>query len=186
MPLDDIRLEAEEQMEKALEAFRHELRTIHTGRASPALVEGLRVNYYGNMTPLNQLATISAPEPQLIVIRPFDPSSVKEIGKAILASNLGITPNTDGKVVRLPIPSLSEERRVQLQHGIKKMAEDAKVAVRSARRDANKTLEAEKKSGTIAEDDLYRGKEAVLDLTHEYEGKVDEALERKSKEVMEV
>ena len=186
MPLDEISLEAEETMEKAVGAFRHELRTIHTGRASAALVDGLRVNYYGNMTPLNQLATISAPEPQLIVIRPFDPSSVKEIEKAVLTSNLGITPNTDGKVVRLPIPPLSEERRVQLQQGIRKLAEEAKVAVRNARRDANKVLEAEKKDGTIAEDDLYRAKQAILDLTHEYEAHVDEALERKSQEVMEV
>jgi len=186
MPLDKIRLETEERMEKALGAFLHELRTIHTGRASPALLDGLRVNYYGNMTPLNQLATVSAPEPQLIVIRPFDPSSVKEIEKAVLTSNLGITPNTDGKVVRLPIPPLSEERRVQLQQGIKKLAEETKVAIRSARREANKVLEAEKKEGTITEDDLYRAKEAILDLTHGYEAKVEEALRKKSQEVMEV
>lgn len=186
MPVDDITLEAEEKMEKAVEAFRHELRTVHTGRASPALVEGLRVNYYGSLTPLNQLATVSAPQPQLILIRPFDPSSVKEIEKAVLTSSLGVTPSTDGKVVRVPIPPLSEERRHQLQQSIKQLAEEAKVAIRNTRREANKALDAEKKQGTITEDDLYRAKDGILELTHEYEARVEEAFEKKSQEVMEV
>jgi len=186
MPLNEIRRQAEEKMEKALEAFLHELRTIHTGRASPALLEGIRVNYYGNPTPLNQLATISAPEAQLIVIRPYDPASIKDIEKALLTSNLGITPTTDGKVVRLPIPPLSEERRKQLLQNIKKLAEEAKVAVRNARREANKHLDEEKKEGIITEDELYRAKDDILELTHDYEARVDEAVEKKSQEVMEV
>ena len=186
MTLDEVSLEAEERMEKALEAFRHELRTIHTGRASPALVEGLRVNYYGNLTPLNQLASIAAPEPQLIVIRPFDPGSIKEIEKAVLTSSLGVSPTSDGKVVRVPIPPLSEDRRRQLLQSIKRLAEEAKVAVRGARREANKVLEQQKKDGTISEDDLFRGKDDIQELTHTYETRVDEALEKKSQEVLTV
>ena len=186
MTLDEVSFEAEERMEKALEAFRHELRTIHTGRASAALVEGLRVNYYGNPTPLNQLATIATPEPQLIVIRPFDPGSIKEIEKAVLTSSLGVSPTTDGKVVRVPIPPLSEERRHQLLASIKRLAEETKVAIRGARREANKALEQEKKDGTISEDDFFRGKDDIQELTHTYETRVDEALTKKSQEVLAV
>jgi len=186
MPLDEIALEAEENMEKAVEAFRHELRTIHTGRATPALLDGVKVSYYGSMTPLNQLATVAAPEAQLIVVRPFDPTSIKEIERAILTSNVGITPISDGKVLRLPVPPLSEERRRQIVQGLKKMAEEAKVAIRNARREANKALEEEKSGSIITEDDLYRGKENILELTHDYEARVDETLQKKSEEILEI
>jgi len=186
MTLDEVSFEAEERMEKALEAFRHELRTIHMGRASAALVEGLRVNYYGNLTPLNQLATIVTPEPQLIVIRPFDPGSIKEIEKAVLTSSLGVSPTSDGKVVRVPIPPLSEERRHQLLASIKRLAEETKVVIRGARREANKALEQEKKDGTIPEDDFFRAKDDIQELTHTYETRVDEALTKKSQEVLSV
>jgi len=185
MPTDDILLECEEKMEKAVEFFRRELRGIRTGRASAGLVEHLRVDYYGSPTELRQLASIAVPEADLIVIKPFDPASVKDIERAIQASDLGITPNTDGKIIRLPVPALSVERRRQLASQLKKMAEQARVAVRNIRRDANKTAEKEKSEAILTEDDLEKCKEEIQKLTDEYGKKIDELLEEKEKEVME-
>jgi ribosome recycling factor len=186
MPVDDVLLESEDKMDKAVHYLAEEYRGLRTGRASAGLVEPIRVDYYGSPTPLKQLASIGTPEPQLILIKPFDPGSVKDIEKAILASDLGITPHNDGKVIRLAIPPLSEERRKQLIHRAKEMAEEAKVAVRNIRRDANKQLDVEKKEGTIPEDEMYRGKDEVQKLTDDHEKKIDEHLKKKSDEIMQI
>lgn len=186
MPVDDVLLEAEERMEKAVTHLAEEYRGVRTGRASSGLVEHMKVDYYGSPTPLNQLANIGTPEPQLIVIKPYDPGSLKDIEKAILTSDLGITPQNDGKVIRLVIPSLSEERRKQLIHHAKELAEEAKISIRNVRRDANKVLEQEKKDGTIPEDEMYRGKNEVQELTDQYETKVEEHLGKKSDEILQI
>jgi len=185
MPMDDILLECEEKMDKAVEFFRHELRGIRTGRASAGLVEHLRVDYYGSPTELRQLAAIAVPEPDLIVIKPFDPGSVKDIERAIQASDLGITPMADGRIIRLPVPALSGERRSRLAGQLKKLAEEARVAVRNIRRDANKTAEREEKDSLLTEDDLAKCKEEVQELTDQYGKKIDDLLAEKNKEVME-
>lgn len=186
MPVDDVLLDAEERMEKALTHLVEEDPGVRTGRASSGLVEHLKVDYYGSPTPLNQLANIGTPEPQLIVIKPYDPGSLKEIEKAVLTSDLGITPQNDGKVIRLAVPSLSEERRKQLTHRAKELAEESKISIRNVRRDGNKVLDQEKKDGTIPEDEMYRGKDEVQELTDKYEKKVEEHLEKKSTEIMQI
>jgi len=186
MPVDDVLLEAEEKMEKAAAHLAEEYRGLRTGRASSGLVEHIKVDYYGSPTPLKQLANIGTPEPQLIVIKPYDPGSLKDVEKAILASDLGITPHNDGKVIRLQIPPLSEERRKHLTQLAKDMAEAARLVIRNVRRDGNKILDQEKKAGTIPEDEMYRGKEEVQKLTDQYEGKVDVHLKKKSDEIMQI
>lgn len=183
MPLDDILLETEEKMESALEYLHKEFRGIRTGRASAGLVDHIKVDYYGSPTDLRQLASIATPEPNLIVIKPFDPGSIKSIEKAIQASDLGITPQTDKNIVRLNVPALSIERRKQLVNQVKKMTEAARVAVRNARRDGNKQLEKEQKSSQITEDDAHTGKEKTQDLTKQYEQKIDELLDTKVKDI---
>src|SRR5690606_12812767 len=186
MPVDDVLLECEEQMDKAVEHLRHELRGIRTGRASPALVENLQVEYYGTPTPLKSIAAISVPEATQILIKPFSPQDVKAIEKAINDSKIGLTPHSDGKQIRLMLPPLSQERRQQLATQAKQHAEQAKISIRNARRDANKTLDTEQKAGDMSEDDLERGKTDVQELTKTYEGKIDEIVEHKRKEIMEV
>ncbi len=186
MPVDDVLLECEEQMEKAVEHLRHELRGIRTGRATPALVEHVQVDYYGSPTPLKSIASITVPEATQLLIKPFSPQDVKAIEKAINDSKLGLTPHSDGKQIRLMLPPLSQERRVQLATQAKQHAEQAKISVRNARRDANKTLETEQKEGILTEDELERAKEQVQELTKTYEGKIDELTENKRKEIMEV
>jgi ribosome recycling factor len=185
MPVDDILLECEEQMEKAVDYLRRELRTIRTGRASAGLVEHLKVEYYGSPTDLRQLAAIAVPAPDLIVIKPFDPGSLKDIERAIQASELGITPSSDGKVVRLPIPPLSVDRRKHLAAQLKKMAEQARVTVRNARRDANKAADEEEKAGALTEDQAENCKQEIQKLTDQYGQQIDQVLEEKNKEVME-
>ena len=184
MSLEDVYLEAADRMEKAVQAMEHQLRSIRTGRASPALVDQVRVDAYGAMTPLKQLASIATPEPQLIVIRPFDPGVVKAIEKAILQSEVGITPNSDGKIIRLAIPPLSEERRRQLASQVKQMGEQAKVAVRNIRRDANREIDKLESDSAITEDESHKSKDDVQELTKESEGKVDDVVKRKSEEIM--
>ncbi len=186
MPVDDILLEAEEKMEHVEQFLVTEYRKLRTGRASAGLVDHIKVDYYGSPTPLRQLANIGTPEPNMIVIRPFDPSSIKEIERAILASDLGITPGNDGKIVRLTIPSPSEERRRQLAHSAKELAEQARVSLRNARRDANRVLDQEKKDSVIPEDEMYRGKDEVQKLIESYEKKISDLLEHKTTEIMEI
>ncbi len=183
MGYDDILLDAEEKMEKAVEHLGQMFRGIRTGRASPGLVENIRVDYYGNPTPLQHMANVSIPEPRLIMIKPFDQSAVAEVVKAIQKSELGIMPQSDGKIIRLAVPPLSEERRKQLGSMVREKAEESRVAIRNVRRDANKTAEAEK---TLTDDDLTRLKEEVDKITKDYEGKVNVALEKKTKEITEV
>jgi ribosome recycling factor len=185
MALDDILLETEEKMESAVEYLRKEFRGIRTGRASAGLVDHIKVEYYGSSMDLRQLASIATPEANLIVIKPFDPGSLKAIEKAIQASDLGITPQSDKNVIRLNVPALSIERRKQLVAQVKKMAEAARVAVRNARRDGNKQIDKEQKSSEITEDDARVGKEKTQELTDQYEKKVDELVESKVKDIEE-
>lgn len=186
MDLDEILLDAEERMDKTVSVFQEGLRGIRTGTASAGLVESVRVEYYGSQTPLKHMANIAVPDPRLIVIKPYDPSALENVEKAIQRSDIGINPQNDGKVIRLNIPELSEERRRQLVDRINDMAEDARVSVRNIRRDANKKLENEEKASNISEDECRRAKEQVQELTNEHEATVDELLESKSNEIMKV
>ncbi len=183
--IEETKQEAKESMEKAIAALSREFKRVRTGRATPALLDGIRADYYGAPTPLNQMASISVPEPRLILIQPWDPKSCEAIEKAILKSDLGLTPNNDGKVVRIAIPPLTEERRKELVKVVRKMGEEAKVAIRNARRDANEMLKEYKKEGEISEDDAFRGQEQIQKLTDEYVAKVDELVAEKEKEIME-
>ncbi|MFN2273266.1 MAG: ribosome recycling factor [Anaerolineales bacterium] len=182
----DALVEAENRMRGAIKALEDDLATIRTGRASPALVERLDVEYYGTPTPLQQLATISAPEPRMLVIRPFDPASIKDIERAIMASDLGLTPSNDGKLVRLNIPPLTEERRHELVRVVRSRAEDARVAVRNVRRDTQNDLREFEREKLISEDDLKRGEEDLQKITDRYVDEINEVAERKENEVMEV
>jgi len=184
--LKDVINDAEERMEKTVEALQVELRTIRTGRASPALIERLQVDYYGAPTPLNQLAGISAPEPRLLMIRPWDRSSMGLIEKAILKSDLGLTPNNDGQVIRLIIPQLTEERRRELSRMVAKRVEEARVACRNIRRDAIELLRDLEKEKLISEDELFEGRDQMQKVTDEFIKQVDEIGKSKEAEIMEV
>jgi ribosome recycling factor len=173
-------------MEKAVEVFGSSLRGIRTGTASVGLVENIRVDYYGSPTPLRQIAQIAIPDPQLIMIKPFDPTSLTNIERAIQTSDIGINPQTDGKIIRLAVPGLSQERRQQLVARVKTIAEEARVAVRNIRRDANRQLDKEEKEGLFSEDDRDRAKDEVQKLTDQYEEKVQELLQKKTKDILEV
>src|SRR5437588_9060877 len=185
MNTDEILFDAEERMEKALGVFRDDLRGLRTGRATPALVDHLRIDYYGSPTPLKQLAQINTPDPQSIVIRPFDPGSLKEIEKAIRSSDLGMSPNNDGKMIRLQVPSMSGEQRKKLVQHVKKASEDAKVACRNIRRDANKHFDVAEKDKELTEDERDKGKEEVQTLTKKFEERVNDLADKKTKEVLE-
>jgi ribosome recycling factor len=178
--------DAEERMKGAITALEQNLATIRTGRASPALVERLMVEYYGTPTPLQQLATLSAPEPRLLTIKPFDPSSLKDIERGILASDLGLTPSNDGKLIRLNIPPLTEERRKELIKVVHHRLEEARVAVRNIRRAAHDDLREFEKEKVISEDDLRRGETDLQKLTDKYIEKVDEHGKRKEAEIKEI
>jgi ribosome recycling factor len=171
-------------MEKAVEFLHDELRAFRSGRASPGLVENLKVDYYGTATPIRSLATISAPEADMLVIKPFDPTIIKEIEKAIKNSDLSIAPIVEGKFIRLSIPPLSEERRRQLVHQLKQTAEQSKVGIRNIRREAIKQLEKQQKDKLITEDDLEKGKKQIDDITKEYSDKIDAIVKNKSDEIM--
>jgi ribosome recycling factor len=185
MTSDDILLDAEERMEKATSIFREELRGLRTGRATPALVDTLRVEYYGSPTPLKQLARISTPDPQSIVINPFDPSVIQEVAKAIRSSSLGMAPNVQGNIIRLQVPPMSGEQRKKLVTQLKKSAEEAKVACRNIRRDANKAFDTAEKDGEMTEDERDQGKEEIQKLLKSFEGKIDEMADKKTAEIME-
>jgi ribosome recycling factor len=188
MPVDEIELECEEAMEKAVDFLRQELVTVRTGRASPGLVEHLKVNVesYGSTMELRELASISVPESNQIMLKPYDPGTLKEIEKAIQGSDLGITPMSDGKVIRLPVPPLSGERRQQLLGQVRKLGENQKVAIRNIRRDANKKVDAEQKEKKISEDDAEAAKEDIQEMTKKFEGIIDSAIAGKTKEIEQV
>ena len=188
MPIDEIEFECEELMDKAVTFLRQELRTIRTGRASPGLVEHLKVEVqsYGSTMDLRELASISVPEGNLLMIKPFDPSVIKDIDRAIQASELGITPLSDGKVIRLPIPPLSGERRQKLLAQVRKLGEAQKVAIRNIRRDSNRKVEIEEKDKLISEDESEKAQENIQELTKKYEEQVDSLVNGKAKEVEEV
>lgn len=185
MTSKQILKDAEDRMEKALQFLRDELRGLRTGRATPALVENIRVDYYGSPTPLREIAQISTPDPQSIVIRPYDQTALKEIEKAIRASDLGMAPHSDGKMIRLQVPPMSGEQRQKIVQRIKKLAEEAKVSCRNIRRDANKQFDMEEKNKTMSEDECKAGKEQVQNLLKKYEERITEVADKKSKEVME-
>ena len=186
MPIDDILLDTEEHMEKAIEHLKHELRTVRTGRASPAMVESIKVEYYGTPTDLRSIASISVPEATQILIKPFSPGDLKWIEKAINDSKLNLTSHSDGRQLRLILPPMSQETRLKMVGQCKSMAEDVKIRIRNARRDANKLIDTEQKGGGMTEDEADAGKEQVQTLTKQYEAKVDDVIEHKRKEVMEV
>jgi ribosome recycling factor len=184
--ISEVLEELRERMQKSVEVLQDDLLSIRTGRASPALVEKLQVEYYGSLTPLNQLASIAAPEPRLLVIRPWDPASLPDIERAILKSDLGLTPMNDGKLIRLSIPRLTEERRQALVKVVSRRVEEARVAVRNLRRDALQDLKEFEKEKMISEDEFYRGKDEVQELTDEIIETIDEIGKRKEEEVMEI
>lgn len=188
MTPDSILKDAKTSMDKAFEYLKSELKGIRTGRATPALVEFVKVDYYGSMNDLKALAAISVPEPTQILIKPFDPASVNEIKKAIEAANLGLNPMVEAKQIRVNIPPLSKDRRTQLVGQAKKMAEDAKVAVRNVRRDANKHAEQLEKAKDLhlSEDQIADLKDKIQEMLKKHETEIDKLLEAKSKEVMEV
>lgn len=186
MPVDDVLMDCEMNMEKAIEHLQHELRTIRTGRATPALVEHVQVMYYEQLTPLKSIAAISVPEATQLLIKPFSPGDLKAIEKAISDSKIGLTPHSDGKSLRLILPPLSQERRLQLAGQCKAFAEHAKIGIRNARRDANKIIDTEQKGGVMTEDESKSGKDQVQELTKAYEAKVDELIEKKKNDIMQV
>ncbi len=184
--LKEVLSETRQKMTITLDILTEDLRGIRTGRASPALVERLTVEYYGTQTPLNQIATIAAPEPRLLTIRPWEINMIGTIEKAILNSDLGLTPTNDGKIIRLSIPRLNEERREELVRVVNKRLEEAKVAVRNARRDAIEDLKDLQNEKIITEDEFYQGRDQVQEITDDFITKIDEVGERKEQEIREV
>ena len=185
MTLDEILLDAEERMDKAVDKLKSDLTGIRTGRANPGMVDSVRVEAYGSPTPLKQLASVSAPEPQQLVIRPFDPSVIKDIEKAIVASDLGLAPQSDGKIVRLNIPALSGDVRKKMVARTKELTEEAKISIRNVRRDANKHLEQLEKDKELSEDELKTYKDDIQELTNKHEKTTDEFAKAKTAEVMD-
>jgi ribosome recycling factor len=183
--LDEIFEDLKERMDKTISALERDLKKVRTGRASAALLDGIRVDYYGAPTPLNQMASISVPEARLLLIQAWDPQVLGDVEKAILKSELGLTPMNDGKVIRISIPPLSEERRKELVRVVRKMAEENKVAIRNIRRDANDMLKDLKKEKEISEDDQFRAQDEVQKITDGFIKKVDETIEVKEKEILE-
>ena len=184
--IDEIFEDLKERMGKSIESLQRDYSRLRTGRASLSLLDGIRVSYYDTLTPLNQMASLAIPEPRLIVIQPWDKTAIEDIEKAILKSELGLTPMNDGKVIRIAIPPLTEERRKELVKVARKMAEDNKVAIRNIRRDANEMLKDLKKEKEITEDDLYRSQEEVQKVTDDYVSQVDELCTAKEKEILEI
>ncbi len=184
MTADETLLDAEERMEKAVAVLGNNLSGIRTGRATPGLVDSLKVEVYGSMTPIKQLASIGVPEPQQIVIRPYDASTIKEIEKAIVAGDLGLNPQNDGRIIRLNVPALSTEVRKKMVSRIKELCEEAKVSIRNIRRDANKAADQGEKDKELTEDDRDRLKDQVQEMTKKYEAQTDELAKARETEVL--
>jgi ribosome recycling factor len=183
--IDSIYQETRDSMGKAVEALKNELSRLRTGRASLTILDGIKVDYYGTMTPLNQMATLAVPESRLITIQPWDASVIKDIEKAILKSDLGLTPSSDGKIIRISIPQLTGERRKELVKVVHKVCEEHKVSVRNYRRDSNDLLKSMKKEGEISEDDAFNAQDKVQNITDEYIKLIDECYQEKEKEILE-
>jgi ribosome recycling factor len=184
--IEDFLADAKRRMDRSIETTREEFNAIRTGRASPALLDRITIDYYGTATPLRSLASIAAPEPRLLTVQPFDPSSLKSIERAIQESDLGLTPSNDGKVIRLPIPQLTEERRKELVKVVRRVAEDGKVAVRNVRRDVLQHLRDLVVSGEVGDDEERRAEQQVQKLTDEHTKSIDDLLKAKEAEIMEV
>lgn len=184
--IDEVKADAENKMKKTVDALKREFLGIRTGRASPALLEPLKVDFYGTPTPLQQIAAVAAPEARLLTVKPYDASTLGAIEKAILKSDLGLTPNNDGKIIRLPIPALTEDRRRDLTKVVHKHAEEAHVALRNIRRDGLKDLEDMEKEKMISEDQHFKGKELLQEVTDKYIALVDQVAKVKEAEIMEV
>lgn len=185
MEVDEVINEMDSSVKKNHQALARELARLRTGRASPSILEGIRVNYYGVSTPLNQCASISAPEPRLLVVRPWDRSVLSEIEKAILSSDIGLVPHSDGQILRIPVPPLTEERRKELVKLVRRIGEEHKISIRNARRDANDMLKEMKKEGEISQDDQKKAFERVQKITDEAIEKIDEMISEKEKEIRE-
>jgi ribosome recycling factor len=183
--IDDIYQETKESMGNTVAALKRELQRIRTGRASLSILDGIKVDYYGTLTPLNQMATLAVPESRLITIQPWDVSAIKEIEKAILKSDLGLTPSNDGKILRISIPPLTEERRKELVKIIHKICEEHKVTARNIRRDSNDLVKSLKKDGDISEDEAYRSQDEIQKITDEHIKLIDECYSEKEKEILE-
>lgn len=183
--IEETLQEARDRMSKTIAALENELKRIRTGRASASLLDGIKIDYYGTSTPLNQTATVAVPESRLITIQPWDATIIKDIEKAILKSDIGLTPSNDGKLIRISVPPLSEERRKELAKLVHKSCEEHKVAVRNIRRDSNELIKGFKKDGDISEDDAFKAQDRVQKITDEYISKVDEVYRKKEKEIME-
>ncbi len=183
--IESIYQETRESMGKSVEALKNELKRIRTGRASLSILDGIKVDYYGTLTPLNQMATLAVPESRLITIQPWDVSVAKDIEKAILKSDLGLTPSSDGKIIRISIPQLTEDRRKELVKVVHKVCEEYKVSVRNFRRDSNELLKSMKKDGEITEDDAFKSQEQVQKITDEHIKLIDECYQEKEKEILE-
>lgn len=183
--IDDIYQDTKESMSKSIEALERELKRVRTGRASLSILDGIKVDYYGTLTPLNQMATLAVPESRLITIQPWDISVIKDIEKAILKSDLGLTPANDGKIMRISIPPLTEERRKELVKLVHKMCEDHKVSVRNVRRDSNELLKSLKKDGDISEDEAFNAQDEIQKITDEHVKLIDECYTKKEKEILE-
>jgi ribosome recycling factor len=184
--IDELMQDAKRRMDRTIESTRHEFNTVRTGRASAALLDRIQVAYYGTPTPLNQLATVGVPEPRLLTITPFDKNSMRDIERAIQESDLGLTPSNDGKLIRLQIPQLTEERRKQLVKVVGKLAEEGRVAVRNVRRDAIHQMKEAEKKGEVSWDDLHRAEDRVQKLTDEHVKLIDDLLKHKEAEILEV
>jgi len=184
--IGNIKNKAAEKMEQTLNVFRKDLAAMRTGRASVSIVESISVDYYGTPTPVSQVAAITVPESRMIVIQPWEQRLIPEIEKAIMTSSLGLMPSNDGKIIRVPVPSLTEERRRDIVKTVKKMAEDARVAVRNIRRDANDEIKKTGKDASISEDEIRKSQDELQKLTDQYIHKVDEVLKKKEQEIMEV
>ncbi len=184
--LDEVISEAKADMAKAVEALERELSRMRTGRANLAVLDGVKVEYYGSQTPLNQVAALSTPEPRLIVVKPWDKNMVPVIHKAIQQADLGLNPSNDGELVRIPIPPLTEERRRDLVKLVKKNGEEYKVQIRRIRRDANEMIKQMEKDKDISEDDMHRGSERVQKITDEHIAKIDEVVKKKEEEILEI
>jgi ribosome recycling factor len=184
--IEDFLADAKRRMDKSIESTHHEFNSIRTGRASPALLDRITIDYYGTPTPLKSLASISAPEPRLLVVQPFDPGAIKNIERAVQESDLGLTPSNDGKVVRLPIPQLTEERRKDLVKVVRRVAEDGKIAIRNVRRDVMQHLKELVVNGDVGDDEERRAEQQVQRITDEHTKSIDDLLKVKEAEIMEV